>query len=466
MNNQTVENAHTPEADQSFSGYKNSTKVIISTIAYLIGVKKQIFENEHEPPQLDVYEKLDTNTNARIIRELCRLRSAIERNFGQINSKIQYEYKTLMTIPEYIPKDAIMYLSDMGISIIKSKNRLLVDYIIDLNRIICDRINNCSGVFPIWLNWEYIRDLFIMPNGLNIAGTKIAAELYHQNKLAYPYQMYINWKPDNQGNILYNDKKFVTLLYKQHNDEFSDLSRVTDAGDGVKNNIYDFIAESTKIDLVVDCENSDPYKLIATLNNLDTEQIGKINKIILYNDIHASSAWKLFTSYTKNIEVEHIMTERVKESKSLVDIKLTTGVCKEFYANSVDAFIIASSDSDYWGLIESLPDARFLVMLEWEKCGPDIKNALASRGIYYCHIDDFCTGNSNDIKIAALVNETKRYLSDALKLNVDVMLDEVYRVTRVTMSEAECRQFYNKYIKPMHLVISDNGDVSIELRSR
>ena len=160
------------------------------------------------------------------------------------------------------------------------------------------------------------------------------------------------------------------------------------------------------------------------------------------------------------------MTERVKEKKSLVDIKLTTGVCKEFYKNDVDSFIIASSDSDYWGLIESLPDARFLVMLEWEKCGPDIKHALTSRGIYYCHIDDFCTGNSNDIKIAALINETKRYLADALKLNVDVMLDEVYKVTRVSMSEAECRQFYNKYIKPMHLVIADNGDVSIELRSR
>ena len=96
---------------------------------------------------LDIYEKLDKNTNARIIRELCRLRSAIERNFGLINSKIQYEYKTLMTIPEYIPVDAIMYLSGEGISIIKSKNRILVDYIIDLNRIICDRINNCSSIF-------------------------------------------------------------------------------------------------------------------------------------------------------------------------------------------------------------------------------------------------------------------------------------------------------------------------------
>ena len=466
MNNQTVENLHSAENDSNSSFYKNSTKSIISAIAYLIGVKKQIFENEYEPPMLDIYEKLDKNTNARIIRELCRLRSAIERNFGQINSKIQYEYKTLMTIPEYIPVDAIMYLSGEGISIIKSKNRILVDYIIDLNRIICDRINNCSSIFPIWINWDYIRDLFIMPNGLGISGTKVAAELYHQNKFSYPYQMYINWKPDNQGNILYNDKKFVSLLYKQHGDEFTDLSRVTDAGDGVKNNIYDFIAESAKIDLVVDCENSDPYKLIATLNNLDSEQIAKINKIILYNDIHASTAWKLFTSYSKNIEVEHIMTERVKETKSLVDIKLTTGVCKEFYKNDVDSFIIASSDSDYWGLIESLPDARFLVMLEWEKCGPDIKHALTSRGIYYCHIDDFCTGNSNDIKIAALINETKRYLADALKLNVDVMLDEVYKVTRVSMSEAECRQFYNKYIKPMHLVIADNGDVSIELRSR
>ncbi|MBQ8510940.1 MAG: hypothetical protein IJ493_13645 [Clostridia bacterium] len=448
------------------TSWKNSTYEIISKVAYLIGVRKQIFEKEHEPPRLEIYEELDKQTNAKIVRELCRLRAAIERNFGHINKKIQYEYRTLMTLPEYIPLDAIQYLSGEGISVIKSKNRLLVDTIIELNRLICDRINNCRDLFPIWLDWQYVRDLFVMPDGLSVDGTKKAADLYHANKMKYPYQMYVNWIPDDSGNILFSDKKFVTLLYKQHGDEFADISKVSDAGSIIKNNIYEFINDSNKTVIVVDCENSDPYKLIATLNNLDRETVSKISKIFLYNDIHASSAWKLFESYAKNIEVEHIMIERVKENKSLVDIKLSTGVCREFYKNDVDSFIIASSDSDYWGLIDSLEDARFLVMVEYDKCGPDIKNALIGRGIFYCYIDDFCTGNSNDIKMAALITETKRYLAERIQLNVQVMLDEVYRVTRVTMSEAECQQFYNKYIKPMHLVIAENGDVSVELRGR
>lgn len=44
----------------------------------------------------------------------------------------------------------------------------------------------------------------------------------------------------------------------------------------------------------------------------------------------------------------NVMTERVMENKSLVDVMLTARVCKEHFANDVDSFIIASSDSDYW----------------------------------------------------------------------------------------------------------------------
>ena len=35
-------------------------------------------------------------------------------------------------------------------------------------------------------------------------------------KNMYPYQVYINWAYAGAGNILYNDKKFVTLLYEAH----------------------------------------------------------------------------------------------------------------------------------------------------------------------------------------------------------------------------------------------------------
>lgn len=64
-----------------YTDYENSTYTVISKIAFLIGVPKRIFENEHEPPQMEWYEKLYNNKNARIVRNLSILRTAIEQNF-------------------------------------------------------------------------------------------------------------------------------------------------------------------------------------------------------------------------------------------------------------------------------------------------------------------------------------------------------------------------------------------------
>jgi len=115
-----------------------------------------------------------------------------------------------------------------------------------------------------------------MPNGLTEAGIKTAVEEYYANLNYYPYQIYINWPPADEGNILFNDTKFVTLLYQWNNDEFTDLSKVSDASALTKHNIYDFIEMSEKTAFVVDCENSDPYRLCATLRNLDGQFLKKI----------------------------------------------------------------------------------------------------------------------------------------------------------------------------------------------
>jgi hypothetical protein len=444
--------------------FKNSTYTIVSKVAYLIGVPLRIFENEHEPPKLEIYCELEKNKSARIIRNLCRLRTEIELNFKAINNRMLYEYKNLYSLPDLISMECIEQLSADGISIIKS-NHTLAQYIIEINQLLSNRINNCREVFPIWINWEYIRDLFIMPDGFNEAGAADAAAVYYEYKRYYPYQVYINWPPSDEGNILYSDKKFVMLLYQWHNDEFKDFSKVSDAGDAIKGGIYDFLQDSEKTVIVVDCENSDPYKLCATLRNLDSNALDKIVKIILYDDVHSASAWKILSTCIKT-PVEHILIERVKQSKSLVDIRLTGGAFREFYEHNVDSFIIVSSDSDYWGLISALPEARFLVMVEHGKCGPDIKSALANSGIFYCYLDDFYSGNANDLKLNALIREIYHYLDSSFHLNVNDMMEEAYRITRAEMSDAEKQQFFNKYIKPMHLVIGKEGNVSIELKSK
>lgn len=53
-------------------------------------------------------------------------------------------------------------------------------------------------------------------------------------------------------------------------------------------------------------------------------------------------------------------------------------------------------------------------MIEREKCGPDMKAALANSGIFYCYIDDFYTGDGEDLKKNVLFNELYRALDDAL----------------------------------------------------
>ena len=458
---------NTPDAvnkpDDEKIVYMDSTYELVSNIAYLIGVPKRIFENEHEPPKLEIFKRLEIDKNARIIRNLCIIRTSIERNFKYINETMKMENRTIASMPDYVPNDSIRQLQNDSISFIEKPGTKLSLQIVKINRLISDRINNCKSIFPIWINWQYIRDIFVMPNGLTEEGTKAAADLYYSHLSNYPYQMYINWQPKESGNILYNDKKFATLLYSWHDDYFTEYSKVSGVSKYVKGNIYDFINDSKQVVVVVDCENSDPYKLCAVLNDLDYEYTSKIIKIILFDDIHTATAWKILENFT-SIPIEHNTIERVKQNKSLVDIKLTARACQEHYSNNVDSFIIVSSDSDYWGLISSLPDARFLVMIEREKCGPDMKNALVSSGIFYCYIDDFYSGNSEDIKMSALFKEMRHYLDNALSLNVNNMLDEALKATRLNLSTSERQQFYDKHIRGMSIVIDKNGDARLELK--
>lgn len=458
-----IVNNQVPEAD--IIRYKDSTYEIVSKIAYLIGVPKRIFENEHEPPKTEVYERLEQDKAARIIRHLCIIRTAIERNFKHINEKMRFDYTSIYNLPEYIPPDSMTQLSADGVNFVRKRSKKLCHHVIEINKLIADRINNCKKLFPLWLNWQYVKNLFVMPNGLTEDGTKAAADIYYSHLLFYPYQVYINWTPKEEGNILYNDKKFVTLLYQWNNDYFTEYSKVSDAGSYVKGSIYEFIESSEKVVIVVDCENSDPYKLCATLRNLDRQYTKKISSIILFDDVHAASAWRILESFTA-IPVEHMMIERVKQNKSLVDVMLISRTCQEHYKNNVDSFILVSSDSDYWGLISSLQDARFLVMIERESCGPDLKNALSDAGIFYCYIDDFYSGNTEDIKQGALFKEMYRYIDNAVRLNIFEMFDEAIRTTRIEMSSAEKQQFISQYVKTMQMRITDSGDVVLEFKRK
>ena len=439
------------------------TTDIVSVFAYLIGVRKAIFDNPHQPPRQDVFGRLELQKPARIVRNLCMLRTAIERNFGRINEAMRNEYKSPLSMSEYVPADCLNQLTSDGISLYRQSNVQLNQYIIEINRLIADRINNCKTLFPTWLNWIHVRNLFIMPNGLTPEGTKAAASEFFGSLDYYPYQVYMNWPASDCGNILQNDKKFVTRLYEWNNDCFTQLNKVEDAGEYVTGSIYDFIEAGRRIVFLVDCENSDPYNLCAAITALDAQYTGKIDKLILFDDVHASSAWNILSEHI-SIPVEYILTERIKQNKSVVDMTLAMRVSKEFYKNGTDSFVLVSSDSDYWSVIESLPEANFLVMVEHGKCGPDIKAALDESGIFFCYIDEFHSARSESIQHDALARSLVGYIKRNLRFNFRGMFESALAEARVHMTDSEKQQYFDKHIKPFQADMDADGNLEIRLR--
>ena len=74
--------------------------------------------------------------------------------------KMRMEYRTILSMPEYIPAESLNQLNTDGVNFIKKSSTKLCHHIIELNRLISDRINNCKRLFPLWINWDYIKELF------------------------------------------------------------------------------------------------------------------------------------------------------------------------------------------------------------------------------------------------------------------------------------------------------------------
>ena len=470
--NEIIDSLFIPElddnpTDEEFIRLRDHKYNVVSTFAYLIGVRKYFFDADTANFKIDIYNRLELNKNARIIRNLCAIRTSIEQNFRNISVAVKTDIRGVLSLSEYVPQESVMALSRDGIVFHQKPGAYPQSYIIEINEYISDRINNCKSVFPEWLNWNYVKELFLMPGGTTSQGTISAAKYYYDHYNDYPYHAYMNLLAPGNGNILYNDSKFVNLIYEWNHDYFGDRSKLMDVSDVIKSNIYQFLEEGEKIVVIVDCENSDVYNLISMLRALKWEDgLDKIQKIILINDVHTNSGWDYLSKYTQ-IPIENIETVRVKADKSLVDPSLYAKTFEEAYENEVDSFILLSSDSDYWPLIKSLKKrSKFLVMVEHDKCGPDIKEQLEANLIFYCYLDDFYSGEEsaemqNDILLHILRNKLEEK-----SFSVSDIFDEALLATRITMDGNHKKNFYNRYLKTLQFSIDEDGKCTFAIKSK
>ncbi len=438
------------------------TKEIVTTIAYLIGVRKHIIEQCFREECGELLNALYQNQDATVIRYLCKLRTTLFQKFKKTDDAMRFELKNLNSL-EWYDADNIKKLEKWGFPIIQVNYRS-EKYMQDFTRMINENIDKCSGLFYDSVNWEYIKDLFYVPKYSKPNVMRDEFNKYMANIECYPFQMYIHWKPSDMGSILFSDKKFLKIIYGQHNDVFTDFGSTTDADESTKNNIYQFVQNSVKAAIAVDCENSDVFKLYSVLKGLNADELAKIEKITLYDDSNTTTGWDFLKPPLINIPVEHIEVQRVTERKSLVDIKMTASVCRDYYENGITSFIIVSSDSDFFGLISSLPNADFLVMYEYEKCGLAIKKALSEHGIYYCAIDDFCTSGTGELKNAVLFTELEKQLPDIIGKNPMELTHQLYENTKITAKMKDMEMFCNKYVKTLRLRINAEGVFAIEIQ--
>ena len=438
------------------------TKDLVATIAYLIGIKKQFLEQNYGSECRELLDSLYQNKEATIIRCLCKLRTTLFLKYKKTDIEMRDNLKKLTSLEWYDAED-IKLLEKWDIPILKANYRS-EKYMLDFNTLIAAHIDACASLIPDWVEWKYIKELFVIPHYNNPVALKREFEKFMASKTYYPFRAYIYWTPYDCGNMLLTDRKFLQIIYGLHHDSFEDPSKYRDANAETKNNIYEFIRCSMRTVIAVDCENSDVYNLYATLKNLDQSELDKIERIYLYDDHHTTVGWQWLDKFTE-IPVEHILIDRVTERKSLVDIVMTAGVCQNHYAEGIDSFILVSSDSDFWGLITSLPNAKFLVMYEYENCGRAIKNALSEHDIYYCAIDDFCSGNVDGFKRAVLLGLLQKYLPDILYLNGRELVDHLYEEAWINnATDSEKKSFYDRYVRTLSLKVDKDGNFTVEVK--
>ncbi len=451
--------------------YENYRTNIVKILSFLLGVKEEILDINLPKIKKEEYEK---NQNLKIIRCL----SIIRMNF-LINPKVINEGRinliSIEQMPDYVDVEAIKYLRDKGIEVIRSNVSLSV-MIAYINQFILEQIDKIRPHFPVWIKWEYIKNLFLMPgcyagvNGINLNSktnkNKILSEinnvkrLLFLNKQFYPYGLYLYWPKekmnDYYGNILFNDEKFLRLLYSAYGNTFHANNYVIDAPIITKDIVYDFIDTASNVSVLVDCENVDPFRFAAVFLNLHKDKIQKIKKIILYDDVNTSNAWD-YLERIVNIPVEHKEIERVVEGKSLVDIAITAGACKEYYENKIESIILASSDSDFCGLFQSMPSARYLVLNESDKTSNATLLALKEKGINYCFIDSFAQAEAQSFRENVLYENLKEIIEEFNEHkifpydNPDDLLEAVFEPSHIQGTYCEIKQekeiFKTKYLK-------------------
>lgn len=438
---------------------KVQSKEIAMKFGYLMGVRKELFINSfvgEEKSARKKIEELDQNENARIIRYLSKCRNTIFLNWSDINANMRYSLHHLSEFV-YFDKENLEFLKERHILNLETYYTDSAKAVCEISLAIQKYVDYIKDLFPEWIDFKIIRKALITPGISTAKDIKIAKKSFSKfvsNKNKYPFQCWLNWTPRDVGNLLQSDEVLLRELYRSQNrlEEFEDMFEKGMSCDLISF----FLDESNKTTIVVDCENADIFKFYEMIKSINTE---KISKIMLFDGTKTMDAWKGLRKYI-DIPIEYLSGTRVSEYKSLVDIQLTAGVCKEHYENNIDSFILVSSDSDYWGLISTLKSARFLTVWEESKTSLQILELMDETGIVNTSIDKYCGQDSTALKESIIINGIFDRITQCIGTGVEEHINCFIEENHLDLSEEEYELLMADMCKS-EIKISSEGDFII-----
>ncbi len=442
-------------------GYTND---IVSTFSYLIGIDKKYFreeELENTFASIEIYNRLEHIKSAKIVRSLCLIRNGFMNNFGRILVIVNDSGAGIHGLYDYVDKDAITYLESAGIKF--KYQSWAANYITEANRYLSDRVNNCKTLFPDFIEWDYLRELFLMPDGATYDGCKAGSDVYYANKTCYPFSCYMNWKLicEERGKSLYNDYLFLRNLYEDNKDTFDRQELVSDNSENNKNTVSEFLLKGD-VEIIIDCENANPFFIYSFLNAISSEECRHISRVIMFNDLNASTAWEALPKRFDDIEFEEVLCDRMLERKSMVDVRLISRTMKEYYEENIRSFILVSSDSDFYGLIEELPNADFMLVVQRKMSSSIFRETARSSGISYIYSEDYPYSEAYDFIKSVMKADFKKTIKE--KWSTINLLEEVESICQKTyakLTDAEKTNIIKTIIRNLKIEVDDEYNAKI-----
>lgn len=402
-------------------------KTITSKVAYLIGIDDNtLFRDFYENVYGGLYEKQEAN----LINLLCKMRTNLMSHYFDNG----FEFAAQSVFVSYVVR-----LNKLGIKL-NTELQTNFEYLKQINNLINENINKCAAFFvDDDVDWLRIRNYIVFPDFKSKENTETTIEYFCNNRGFYPYGCYVNYKQKKQGNMLSFDELFLNLVGENRRKKEQNSPTY-------RRYIETFLIKNGATDVLVDCENTDPFKFFLYLNGLKGECKDELQCIYLISDSRASAAWKYVPEHFKNLRFEFSEISRIKSSKSLVDENLMIVISKLYFEKRQKSFVIFSSDSDFMALIDLFPNAELFFVCD--------KSKTANRTISYLKYQKtsyefFCNKECAELekfKFDVIKAEFKDFLTSNFSADLNEILQNILFNCHLDLSNNELQSTINELV--------------------